>query len=208
LDLLTPTTVATFEILAVRSIPGGFDVEFTQPAGAAAGVAANYQVKTTVFTPVQAYGQDSSSADNNISVGVTSASLSADGLHATLKLASLATLRMYAITMSKVTSATGQQPYNNVAYYTLNKVATVSAVKPGSAIAKSLRPMVREGSVSIEIPFNRPYDLGLFGLEGRKLAGLKGNSPATLVSGKLKPGIYILAGNVDGSVLHEKVRVE
>ena len=210
LDLLTPTNAAPFEILAVRSIPGGFDLEFTQPAGAAAGTAANYQVKTTVFTPVQAYGQDSSSADNNVTVGVTSASLSADGLHATLKLASLATLRMYAITMNNVASASGQQPYNNVAYYTLNKVGSATAITSGSgaAFAGSLRNTVREGKVSIEIPFDRPYDLGLFSLEGRKLAGSKGNAPATLASGRLRPGIYILAGKAEGGILRQTVRVE
>lgn len=99
LDLLTPTATAPFEILAVRSIPNGFDVEFTQPANAAAAVAANYAVKTTVFTPVLTYGGDSSTTDNNVAVAVTSAALSADNRHVTLQLASLETRRMYAITL-------------------------------------------------------------------------------------------------------------
>ncbi len=122
LDLLTPTDKSAFEILAVHSVSDGFDIELTQAAGVEAGLAANWNVKTTVFTPVQQYGADSSDADNNVNINVTSATLSADAKHVRLKLASLMTRRMYAITMNNVKNTTGGAAYNNVAYYTLNKV--------------------------------------------------------------------------------------
>ncbi|MDB5106783.1 MAG: hypothetical protein JWP91_4472 [Fibrobacteres bacterium] len=206
LDLLTPTGKSAFEILAVRSIPGGFDVEFTQPANAAAGVKSNWQVKTTVFTPVQAYGQDGGGADNNVAVDVSSAVLSPDGRHARLQLASLLVKRMYAITVNNVSSATGEQPYANVAYYTLNKVGPAVATGPAAAFGKSLRAQVHAGRVTLELPF-RSYRIGLFGLDGKRFAEASGGGPGTLRSGPLEPGLYFLSGSLDGSPFRRLIQV-
>ena len=42
LGRLKPTGNAPFEILAMRSLAEGFELEFTQPADAAAGIPSNY----------------------------------------------------------------------------------------------------------------------------------------------------------------------
>jgi len=42
LDLLPPTNTVPFEMLAVRSIAGGFEIEYTKAPNAAAGVAQTY----------------------------------------------------------------------------------------------------------------------------------------------------------------------
>lgn len=208
LDLLTPTDKAPFEILAVRSLPNGFDVELTQPAGASAGDKANWKVKTTVFTPVQAYGGDANGSDNDVTVEVSSATLSQDGKHVRLQLASLETRRMYAITMNNVTSTTAEQPYTNVAYYTLNNVGPATAIGPVGDFQKRVRSTVQAGRVSIELPFQGGYQVALLRLDGGKVAEARGDRPGTLTTGKLTPGIYLLSGTAAGAVLREKIRVE
>jgi len=207
LDLLTPTEKSPFEPLAIRSIPGGFDVEFTQPANAAAGLKANWQVKTTVYTPVLKYGEDAETTDNNVTVDVSSVALSADGKHAQLQLASLLTKRMYAITFNNVTSATGEQPYTNVGYYTLNGVGPATAIGRAARSAATARAKVEFGRVSLELPF-RSFHVGLFRLDGRLVTEASGHAPGTLRSGALAPGVYLLSGIADGMAVSEKVRVE
>ena len=209
LDLLTPTGTAAFEILAIRSENGGFDVEFTQPASAAAGVAANWQVKTTVFTPVQAYGQDSSSNDNNITVAVASATLSADGKHARLQLAGTATHRMYAITASNVVSATGAQPlYTNVGYYTLNNTGPAVATGAVADFARRARASAHSGRVTLEVPWQGAWRLELVRPDGVRVASAQGRGPGSFTSGVLPRGVYLLAGSEAGAGIRELIRVQ
>ncbi|MEO7423837.1 MAG: hypothetical protein ABI036_01545 [Fibrobacteria bacterium] len=212
LDLLTPTDKVPFEILAIRSIEGGFDVEFTQPAAAAAGAKANWSVKTTVFTPVQMYGGDASNTDNNKTIDVSSSDLSADGKHVKLMLASTLTKRMYTITMSNITSATGETAYANVGYYTLNYVNSdgPDAILPVGAFRKELRATVRQGRISLAVPQGR-YRLAVYGLDGSKVADMtaaSGNSAATLTTDRLNPGIYLVIGTAEGAAFRQKIRVE
>lgn len=213
LDLLTPTDIAPFEPLAIRSVPGGFDVEFTQPANAAAGNKANWQVKTTVFTPALTYGLDASNTDNNVTVGVTSATLSPDAKHVRLELASLLPKRMYAITMNNVASATGEAAYTNVGYYTLNSEAPTALRPDGSMETRpqtNLRATVQSGRVSLALPF-KDYHIGLFRLDGSRVAeALSGarKGPGSLVTERMSPGVYLLTGTADGGVVRQRVRVD
>jgi hypothetical protein len=209
LDLLTPTSAPAFEMLAIRSINGGFDVEFTQPAGTSAGLAANWQVKTTVYTPVQAYGQDGDKSDNNITVPVTSATLSSDGKHVNLQLGSMGTKRMYAITANNVTSATGGQAlYTNVGYYTLNNTGPATSVGPAAAFAREAHASVQSGSVSLALPFAGAWRVELARLDGTRVAGATGTGPGRFASGRLPPGLYVLAGMAAGESFREKIRVQ
>lgn len=129
LHLMSPTAHSVFDMLAIRSVKDGFEVEFTEPASAAAGLAANWSVKTTVYTPTEVYGGDSLSRDNEVPVGITSATLSPDGRRVRLKLASLLTRRMYAIQVDGVKSADGDKElYTSVGYYTLNHISPDSVV--------------------------------------------------------------------------------
>lgn len=209
LDLLTPGTEAPFEILAVRSVANGFDIEFTKPAGASAGTAANYVVKTTGFTPVQAYGVDGDATDNNKTVTVTSATLSEDKKHVHLVLGSLPTRKMYAITMNNVTDANGLIPYTKDAYYTLNKInpsSTIVLRSPAEA-GNRLQATVRAGNVYIAIPFNDAYSLGLFALDGSRVGGVSGKAPSMLRTGHLQRGVYLLSGTVKGAAFQARVNI-
>jgi len=178
LDLLTPTQVTPFEILSIRSQADGFDVDFTKPAGASAGVAANYSVKTTVVTPRLDYGIDSSLSDNKVNVNVTSVQLSSDGLHAHLQLASLLTHRYYAIQLTNVVSATSEALYNNVGYYTLNNIGPASdapsAISIQDKTEKKSSHFVDAKNGKTLFLFNERGRVGLYDMQGHKINAIKG----------------------------------
>jgi hypothetical protein len=207
LDVLTPTDKAPFEMLAVRALPDGFDIEFTQPAGAAAGNKANWQVKTTVYTPVQAYGVDGGTTDNNIAVDVASAALSQDGRHVKLQMASMLTRRMYAITMNNTASATGEQAYTNVAYYTLNNPASVTALTSAAEGRIRARAASAGGPVSLDVPYAGAYRVVLRGLDGRAIAEATGMGPGTASFGKARSGLYLLTGDAEGKAFAQKLAI-
>jgi hypothetical protein len=209
--LLTPTTTTPFDILAIRSMSDGFDIEFSQPAAAAAGVAANWTVKTTVYTPVHTYGGDLNNSDNNVNVGVTSASITDDGKHVHLKLASLSTKRMYAITAgSAVKSATGSALWTNVGYYTLNSVNNVTTVvsAPVASFANRIHASLHTGRVALDVPFAGAWNLEILRLDGSRAARASGSGPSRFESGALPPGLYVVAGRAEGSAFREKIQVQ
>jgi hypothetical protein len=205
LDLLTPTDKAPFEMLAVRALPDGFDIEFTQPAGASAANKANWQVKTTVYTPVQAYGVDANSTDNNVAVDVVSTAPGQDGRHVKLQLASMQIRRMYAITMNNVVGAAGEKAYTNVAYYTLNNAATVTALASIEEGRVRARVGSRDGGVSLDVPYQGKYRMTLRSLDGRVLAERSGAGPGGIRLGNVRSGLYLLTGVSDGKNFAQKL---
>lgn len=208
LDLLTPGTNAPFEILAVRSLANGFDIEFTQPASASAATPGNYVVRTTGFTPVQTYGIDGDANDNAKAVTVTTATLSEDKKHVKLVLGTMPTRKMYQITVNNVTDANGAAPYIKDAYYTLNKIGpSTTAIRSPAESGIRLHATVRAGDVSISIPFTDAYSLGLFALDGTRVGGISGKAPSVLRTGHLKSGIYLLSGTVKGAGYQARVKV-
>jgi hypothetical protein len=211
LDLLTPTGTPAFEILAIHAQKDGFDIEFTQPANAAAGLAANWTVKTTVFTPVFEYGKDGGSNDNGINVAVTSANLSADGKHVQIKLASLETKRMYAFTAkTDIKSATGSAAlYTASGYYTLNSVPLTSAIQgPASEYGRKIQGSLHRGRVVLEIPFAGAWRLELLKLDGTRAAHASGIGPRRFETAALPAGLYVVAGHAENGRFSEKIQVQ
>jgi hypothetical protein len=210
LDLLKPTAVVPFDIKAIRSKKDGFEIEFTKPAGTAANTASNYQLRTTVTTARLNYGVDGSTTDNNVAVNVTEAKLSADGLFAELKTASLLTRRMYAFTLNNnIKSATNENLYTNVGYYTLNTVNTTNVAQADRAKSfKQVQAKTQLGKLSLELPFQEPYQVSVFDVSGHKVAHLNAQQPQTLTTGVLNAGIYLVSGKVGESEIRQKVRVD
>jgi hypothetical protein len=210
LDLLTPTDSVPFDILAIRSVGDGFDVEFTEPADSAAGLAFNWTVKTTVYTPTREHGIDFSAADNNIRVAVDSATLSADRKHVRLKPASLLAKRMYAITVdTTVKSARGAALWTNVGYYTLNSINAATRIIPSgmASFARRIHGSSQRGRVSLAIPFEGSWTLDLLRLDGSRISRSSGSGPSRFESGDLPEGLYILAGRGGGGSFSERIRV-
>jgi hypothetical protein len=192
-----------FEMKAIRATATGFQIEFTKPASLEAGLASGYQVRTTVFTPKLIYGGDALTSDNNVSVAVTEASLSQDGLFAEIKLASMDLRRMYAISLSGITSAQGDSIHSGVGYYTLNQ-----APKPVGTLAQTPSPlnvipfsaMLRWDGLTkrISIRADKPFELALKSMDGTTVSQWSGDAPLTVNMTFLKPGIYVLMGEVGG----------
>ena len=213
LNLLTPTTDPVFDMLAIHSLRDGFDIEFTQPVSASAEADSNWSVQTTVYTPMEQFGGDSSTRDNNIKVGVASATLSPDGKHVHLKLASLLTRRMYAIKVKGVTSAAGNQElYSNVGYYTLNSISPdsgratrlVGAVKDFS---RRIHASLHRSAVAFDVPFHGPWKIDLVRPDGTRAARFAGSGPGRIGSAPLPPGLYLVAGRAEGAAFSEKIQV-
>ncbi|MBB4905366.1 hypothetical protein H4W32_000991 [Actinophytocola algeriensis] len=88
LQKLTPNGTNAFDILAMRAIDGGFELEYTQPLSTATvqDLAAKYQVQQWRYVPTADYGGPKVDQQT---LSVTSATPSADRRKVTLKLAGL-----------------------------------------------------------------------------------------------------------------------
>lgn len=213
LNLVTPTTAPVFDLLAIRSLRDGFGIEFTQPASAAAGVAANWKVSTTVYTPMQQYGRDSLTRDNDVPVEVASATLSSDGRHVHLKLASLLPRRMYAIKVEGVASAVGGHDlHTKVGYYTLNavspeSVSTARRAVPAGYPPRRIQASPRPGGIAFDLPFQGPWEIDLLRPDGARIARAAGSGPGRFESPSLKRGLYLVVGRAEGAAFGEKVLI-
>lgn len=211
MNLLTPTTSVPFDILAIRSVKDGFDIEFSEPVAAAAGQASSWSVKTRVYTPVHAYGGDLSNTDNNVTVAVSSATLSEDGKHVQLKMASLATKRMYSITASSaVKSASGGDLWTNVGYYTLNSVNQSTTVRSGpiAAFARRIHASLHAGRVALDVPLAGRWKIELLRLDGTRISQASGTGPSHFESQSLPAGLYVIAGRGEGGSFSERIQVQ
>ncbi|MEV0715856.1 family 16 glycoside hydrolase [Asanoa sp. NPDC050611] len=148
LQKLTPNGGNAFDILAMRAITGGFELEYTQPVSAAtiASLATTYTVKQWRYVPTQNYGGPKVDEQT---LSVASAVASADGRKVTLKVNGLQAGRVvYVRSPRPFTAANGQELWSTEAWYTLNALVggpqqpggvleAESAVLSGGAIVAS-----------------------------------------------------------------------
>ncbi|GIH29530.1 hypothetical protein Aph01nite_78400 [Acrocarpospora phusangensis] len=120
LQKLTPGDNKAFDILRMRAIEGGFELEYTQPLSAetAASLAAKYQITQWRYAAASTYGGPKVDEEP---LTVTSADLSSDGKKVTLKIAGLKPGRVvYLRSPRPFSSASGQPLWSTEAWYTLN----------------------------------------------------------------------------------------
>ncbi|MFC7549552.1 RICIN domain-containing protein [Plantactinospora sp. GCM10030261] len=134
LQKLTPNGTSTFDILAMRAIDGGFELEYTQPLSTetATALATRYKVKQWRYQPTSGYGGPKL---NEETLPVTSATLSADGRKVTLKLTGLQAGRVvYVRSPRPFSSASGQTLWSTEAWYTLNTLVGGGGVRSGPVV--------------------------------------------------------------------------
>ncbi|WP_433112132.1 RICIN domain-containing protein [Micromonospora sp. CA-246542] len=122
LQKLTPNSVSTFEMLAMRATTAGFEVEYTQPVSAetAANLASHYRIKQWRYVATSAYGGPKVDEET---LTVTSATLSADGKKVSLVVAGRKAGRVvYLRSPRPFTSTSGQSLWSTEAWYTLNSI--------------------------------------------------------------------------------------
>ncbi|WP_211267093.1 family 16 glycoside hydrolase [Nonomuraea candida] len=123
LQKLTPGDAKAFDILRMRAVEGGFELEYTQPLSAetAASLAARYQATQWRYVAASTYGGPKVDEEP---LTVTSAKLTAGGRKVTLKLAGLKAGRVVHLRSPRpFSSASGQPLWSTEAWYTLNTLA-------------------------------------------------------------------------------------
>jgi hypothetical protein len=123
LQKLTPNGNETFDFLAMRARPGGFELEYTQPVSqaTAAQLASRYVVKQWRYEPTAGYGGPEIDEET---LTVASATLSPDGTRVTLRIPGLKAGHVVHVHSPRpFTSAAGDPLWNTEAWYTLNALA-------------------------------------------------------------------------------------
>ncbi|MFI9006057.1 ricin-type beta-trefoil lectin domain protein [Actinosynnema sp. NPDC053489] len=120
LQKLTPNGGTAFDILAMRTVDGGFELEYTQPLSVqtAQDLAAKYRATQWRYHPTSAYGGPKI---DEKALPVTSATLSADRKKVVVKLSGLQSNRVVHLRSPRpFTSESGQSLWSTEAWYTLN----------------------------------------------------------------------------------------
>lgn len=206
LGRLKPTTTVPFEMLAIRSLADGFEIEFTHPADAGAGAAASYTVQSWWYTSTSQYGGN---PVGTAAAKVTAVKLSADKKKATLTLENFQPLKVYHIKIAGIAKEGGGAPWTSEAWYTVLKAAPAdvpTAVRP-EGVTPRIRVAARDGAALVEIPFAEAYELSLTGLDGRRVAFVQGAVAREWRLAGLRPGLYVLAGKVGGGRYRATLRI-
>lgn len=118
---MKPNGKTVFEMLAVRSSPTGFEIEFTKPLGNAAIQTSNFTARKWWYQPTAAYGGPKI---GEVAVTVSAARISADRTKINLDLAGFEPLKVYGLKINGITSQTGEAPRSNEAWYTVLNVGS------------------------------------------------------------------------------------
>ncbi|MEV6620346.1 family 16 glycoside hydrolase [Amycolatopsis sp. NPDC051106] len=122
LQKLTPNGANTFDMLAMRAVPGGFEVEYTQPLSAATAqdLSTKYQVSQWRYAPTAAYGGPKVDEQT---LTVTGATVSADRKKVTLQISGLLAGRVVHVRSPRpFASESGTPLWSTEAWYTLNSL--------------------------------------------------------------------------------------
>ncbi|WP_200827314.1 family 16 glycoside hydrolase [Thermomonospora echinospora] len=122
LQKLTPGDDKAFDILRMRAIEGGFELEYTQPLSAetAESLAAKYQLTQWRYAAASTYGGPKVDEEP---LTVTSAKLDSKRKRVTLKIAGLKPGRVVHLRSPRpFSSASGQSLWSTEAWYTLNSL--------------------------------------------------------------------------------------
>ena len=207
LGRLKPTGSAPFEILAMRSVAEGFELEFTQPANAAAGIPANYVLQNWWYIPTSEYGGN---PVGTATAKVTAARLSADKRKVVLVVENVQVPKVYYVKLSNIAKEGGGAPWSNEAWYTLNKVGPAdlpTALGQARDFSRGLADSFKPGAADIVLPFHHPYRISLIGLDGRTVSAVSGASPGPLSLRGARSGLYLLVGRVGSWSIRQKVRI-
>ena len=126
LQKLTPNGTNTFDMVAMRVVPGGFEVEYTKPLSAetANALATKYRISQWRYVPTTSYGGPK--VDNQ-TLTVRSASLSADRMKVNLQIEGLLPGRVVHLRSPRpFTASDGQSLWSTEAWYTLNSTGTAA----------------------------------------------------------------------------------
>jgi hypothetical protein len=184
-----------FEMLAIRSRPTGFEIEFTKPVDTAvAKLSANYTIQSYAMVPEAVYGAGAKQGPATMTP--TSILISADRRKVFLTLEGYTGFtpstpteqRVVYFKLNNFKSSTNDTPWSTEAWYTLNAFGTGNPFDPpatlappvavshrfGSTVAGMAVGRVRDGQLSLRVSFAGPFVAELRGLRGNRLALFRG----------------------------------
>jgi hypothetical protein len=212
LQRMAPNGTSRFDMLAVRSLSATtMELEFTEPAGASAEVAANYAVKHWAYIPVRPYGEGKQATTN---LTVSSAKLSTDKKKVTLTIPGMRLKDVIYIKFSNVVSATGNvAPWSTETWYTLNAFGPAEATtrvspsgaadrKPPSFNARSLAG----GKVSFHVASAGRFALDIRDSQGRIVESRVGMGPMEMAGqAEYGHGVYLMTLKNAAGVFHQRI---
>ncbi|MGK3208542.1 family 16 glycoside hydrolase [Amycolatopsis sp. MEPSY49] len=122
LQKLTPNGTNAFDILAMRAVAGGFEIEYTQPLSAATvqDLSRKYQASQWRYVPTAAYGGPKVDEQT---LAVTGATVSADRKKVTVQISGLQAGRVVHVRSPRpFASESGTALWSTEAWYTLNSL--------------------------------------------------------------------------------------
>jgi hypothetical protein len=175
-----------FEMLAVRSRPTGFEIEFSKPVDTTvAKLAANYTIQSYHMTPNSSYGGGNKLGTTTLTP--SSILIAPDRRKVFLTLTGLTPstptqMRVVYIRLNNYKSSTNEDPWATETWYTLNAFGTGNpfdqpvALNPAPPLSSrsDLRLSVRGGNLVLQAPFSGGYEIRLRDLRGNLLLKTRG----------------------------------
>lgn len=125
LQKLVPKGNTPFDLLAIRSLKDGFELEFTEPVGSAATSVSSYVMEQWRYEPTASYGGP---AVGLMQLPVRAAALSQDGRRVRLTVDGLRLGNVVHFKLPTLTSAAGGALWAKEAWYTLNRLGPQNPV--------------------------------------------------------------------------------
>lgn len=161
---------STFELLAVRSMENGFELEFTEPVDPkTASSAASYTLEQWRYVPTMAYGGPK--VDKQ-AVPILSVSVSPEGKKVFLETSNHKISYVVAIDAAGVRSKFGKEPWVSKGWYTLNAIGNAKGKVTGAKLATTTKPAAAPKPAGATPP-KEPSDKEVLAL-GDKLADKSG----------------------------------
>ncbi|MDB5049063.1 MAG: hypothetical protein JWO30_2134 [Fibrobacteres bacterium] len=214
---MTPKAGASaFEMLAIHSYKNGFEIEFTQPVGAAGLGPANFAVSQWHYTRGAEYGCCLGGTEART---VSSVQVSGDGKRVFLQINGLKAMEyVVAFKLNGVKPAAGTDAlWDNEAWYTLNNIAdrawspTVGLpqrVAAQSALSSQIKIETSESGSRLAILENPGvYSLSLLTLDGKLMSRIDCSGPGKfpLSVSKRGTGLYLLEIRHEGETISRPV---
>ncbi len=197
LQKLVPKGNTAFDMLAVRSLADGFELEFTHPT-TGGGLPTKYFAEQWRYVPTAEYGGPQVDKAN---LAVVSATVSVDGKKIQLKIPGLKTGFVVHIKVTGLLSTTGEDLWAKDTWYTLNNRGPgepPTAIKNRSADQAASSPVLHRvlttgaGKVQFEITFNGSFSMSLFNSLGQPMGNVSGSKPGlySWLNSSGKSGLY------------------
>lgn len=211
LQKLKPNGKTAFEMLAIRVLPAGLEIEFTKPVDSAVALdSANYLLQTFTTDPTCAYGGNKLLLETP---GATGLKLSADRRRVSFGFSTFREGRIVQLRLLNYVSESGEPIWTQQAWYSLNHVPSAAVVSKeipvaGTRSLSRIRLVMRNQALAVMVPSTGTYSVSVWDSKGVLRASLAGKGPQERVIplGTGKSGVYhVRIGSAAGDMLRSIV---